>query len=147
MEQIIPWKEPCQVIKPHYPRPKGAGRRPVGLERMLRIHFLQHWFALSDPAAVEALYDSRAMRSFVGIDPGQEPAPDETTVSKFRHLMERHDLGDALFHKVNDYLAENGMKVARGTIVLEGFSRYTKTNSKKVLGNMNDLMSLYKHYI
>lgn len=117
MDQIIPWKELCQVIKPYYPRPKGAGRRPIGIERMLRIHFLQHWFALSDPAAEEALYDSRAMRSFVGIDLGQEPVPDETTICKFRHLMERHNLGDALFHKVNDYLAENGMKVARGTIV------------------------------
>ena len=117
MEQIIPWKELCQVIKPYYPKPKGAGRRPIGIERMLRIHFLQHWFALSDPAAEEALYDSRAMRSFVGIDLGQEPVPDETTICKFRHLMERHNLGDTLFHKVNDYLAENGMKVARGTIV------------------------------
>ncbi len=117
MEQIIPWKELCQVIKPFYPKPKGAGRRPVGLERMLRIHFLQHWFALSDPAAEEALYDSRAMREFVGIDLGQEPVPDETTICKFRHLMERNNLGDALFHKVNDYLSENGMKIARGTIV------------------------------
>lgn len=117
MEQIIPWKKLCQVIKPYYPMPKGAGRPPVGLERMLRIHFLQHWFHLSDPAAEEALYDSRAMRAFVGIDLGQEPVPDETTICKFRHLMERHKLGDELFHKVNEYLAENGMKVARGTIV------------------------------
>jgi len=70
MEQIIPWKELCQVINPYYPKPKGAGRRLVALERMLRLHFLQHWFALSDPAAEEALYDSRAMRSFVGIDLG-----------------------------------------------------------------------------
>lgn len=117
MEQIIPWRELCQVIKPYCPKPEGAGRRPIGIERMLRIHFLQHWFALSDPATEEALYDSRAMRSFVGIDLGQEPVPDETTICKFRHLMEHHNLGDALFHKVNDYLAENGMKVARGTIV------------------------------
>lgn len=117
MEKIIPWKELCQVIKPYYPKPKGAGRRPIGIDRMLRIHFLQHWFALSDPAAEEALYDSRAMRSFVGIDLGQEPVPDETTICKFRHLMERNNLGDALFHKVNAYLAENGMTVARGTIV------------------------------
>ncbi len=117
MEEIIPWKELGQVIKPYYPKPKGAGRRPVGLERMLRIHFIQHWFHLSDPAAEEALYDSRAMRSFVGIDLGQEPVPDETTICKFRHLMEAHELGDELFNKVNDYLAENGMKIACGTIV------------------------------
>ncbi len=88
-----------------------------GLERMLRIHFLQHWFELSDPAAEEALYDSRAMRLFVGIDLGAEPVPDETTICKFRHLMERNNLGDELFRLVNVYLAENGMKVSRGTIV------------------------------
>ena len=72
-----------QVIKPFYPKRKGAGRPPVGLERMLRIHFLQHWFNLSDPAVEEALHDSRAMRSFVGIDLGRERTPDETTVCKF----------------------------------------------------------------
>ena len=84
---------------------------------MLWIHFLQHWFNLSDPAVEEALYDSRALRRFVGIDLGREPAPDETTVCKFRHLMEKHDLGDQLFHQVNQYLQENGLKVSRGTIV------------------------------
>ena len=117
MEKIIPWAELAAAIEPFYPKPKGAGRRPVGVERMLRIHFLQHWFNLSDPAAEEALYDSRAMRRFVGIDLGREPAPDETTVCKFRHLMERHNLGDRLFGLVNEYLRENGLKVNRGTIV------------------------------
>ena len=67
MDQIIPWRDLCKVIKPFYPKRQGAGRPPVGLERMLRIHFLQHWFNLSDPAVEEALYDSRAMRSFVGM--------------------------------------------------------------------------------
>ena len=80
MEQIIPWQDLCKVIKPFYPKPKGAARPPIGLERMLRIYFLQHWFNLSDRAAEEALYDSRAMRRFVGIDLGRESAPDETTV-------------------------------------------------------------------
>ena len=117
MDQIIPWRELTAVIKPFYPEPKGAGRRPKGIERMLRIHFLQHWFELSDPAAEEALYDSRAMRQFVGIDLGQEPVPDETTICKFRHLMERHNLGDELFRLVNVYLEENGLKLSRGTIV------------------------------
>ncbi len=117
MEQIIPWKELCQVIEPYYPKPQGAGRKPIGLERMLRIHFLQHWFELSDPGAEEALYDSRAMRLFVGIDLGHEPVPDETTICNFRHLMERNNLGDELFRLVNVYLAENGMKLNRGTIV------------------------------
>ena len=117
MDKIIPWKELTEAIEPFYPKPKGAGRRPIGIERMLRIHFLQHWFNLSDPAAEEALYDSLAMRRFVGIDLGREPAPDETTICKFRHLMERHNLGDRLFGLVNVYLAENGLKVSRGTIV------------------------------
>lgn len=117
MDKIIPWKELAEAIEPFYPKPKGAGRRPIGIERMLRIHFLQHWFNLSDPAAEEALYDSLAMRRFVGIDLGREPAPDETTICKFRHLMERHNLGDRLFGLVNVYLAENGLKVSRGTIV------------------------------
>ena len=117
MDQIIPWQELAAAIEPFYPKPEGAGRRPKGAERMLRIHFLQHWFELSDPAAEEALYDSRAMRQFAGIDLGQEPVPDETTICKFRHLMERHNLGDELFRLVNVYLEENGLKLSRGTIV------------------------------
>ncbi|MGS2724950.1 IS5 family transposase [Porticoccus sp. GXU_MW_L64] len=117
MNTIIPWEGLVGAVEPFYPKPKGAGRRPIGIERMLRIYFLQHWFNLSDPAAEEAIYDSRAMRQFVGIDLGNEPAPDETTICKFRHLMERHNLGDQFFHLVNEYLQENGMKVSRGTIV------------------------------
>ncbi len=117
MDAIIPWQELAGAIEPFYPKPKGAGRRPVGVERMLRIHLLQHWFNLSDPAAEEALYDSQALRDFVGIDLGREPAPDETTICKFRHLMERHNLGDELFRLINEYLQENGLKVSRGTIV------------------------------
>ena len=117
MERIIPWKELTALIEPFYPKPDRAGRPPVGIERMLRIYFLQHWFQLSDPGAEEALYDTRSLREFVGIDLGQEPVPDETTILNFRHLLERHNLGDGLFHCVNQYLEENGMKVARGTIV------------------------------
>ena len=96
METTIPWEELAKVVKPFYPHPKGARRPPIGIERMLGIHFLQHWFNLSDPAVEEALYDSHALRRFVGIDLGREPAPDETTVCKFRHLMEKHELGDQL---------------------------------------------------
>ncbi len=87
MEQVVPWRELCALVAPHYPKP-GNGRRPVGVERMLRIYFLQQWFNLSDPAVEEALYDSAGMRQFVGIDLGCEPVPDETTVCKFRHLLE-----------------------------------------------------------
>jgi IS5 family transposase len=108
MDQIIPWRDLCKVIKPFYPKSKGAGRPPVRLERMLRIHFLQHWFNLSDPAVEEALYGSRAMRRFVGIGLGRQPAPDETTICKFRHLLEAHNLGDQLFVLINEYLQEKG---------------------------------------
>ena len=84
---------------------------------MLRIYFLQQWFNLSDPAVEEALYDSPAMRGFVGIDLGREPVPDETTVCRFRHLLETHDLGRRLFDEVQRHLAAKGLKVATGTIV------------------------------
>jgi len=116
MERVVPWSALCALIEPVYS--KGtAGRPPVGLERMLRIYFLQQWFNLSDPAAEEALYDSTAMRSFVGIDLGREPAPDETTILRFRHLLESHDLGKRLFEEVGRHLQAQGLKVATGTIV------------------------------
>ena len=117
METLIPWKELTEVIKPFCRHPKGSGRRPIGIERMLWIHFLQHWLNLSDPAAEEALYDSHALRQFAGIDLGREPVPEETTLCKFRHLMEKHNLSDQLFRRVNQYLQENGLKVSRGTVV------------------------------
>src|SRR5882762_9379764 len=116
MEQVVPWREVCALIEPHYPK-AGNGRPPIGVERMLRIYFLQQWFNLSDPAAEEALYDSSAMRRFVGIDLGCEPVPDETTVCRFRHLLEEHDLGRPLFDEVQQHLAAKGLKVATGTIV------------------------------
>ena len=117
MNGVIPWEELVEAVEPYYPQPSGAGRRPVGIERMLRIHFLQHWFGLSDPGVEEALYDSRAMREFVGVDLGEERVPDETTICKFRHLLERHELGKEVFCKVNGHLAERGLKVSTGTIV------------------------------
>jgi IS5 family transposase len=117
MDQIIPWSELTQALKPYYPDPTGPGRRPKGLERMLRIYFMQHWFNLSDPGMEEALYDSRVMRDFAGIDLGEEAAPDETTILNFRHRLEAKDMGAELLRLVNGYLAENGLKVSRGTIV------------------------------
>lgn len=117
MEQVVPWKELCALIEPFYPKNDGAGRPTVGLERMLRVYFLQQWFNLSDPSVEEALYDSRAMRAFVGIDLGREGAPDETTVCKFRHRLEAHALGEQLFALVNAHLAASGLSVSRGTIV------------------------------
>jgi len=116
MEVVVPWSELVALIEPHYPK-AGNGRPPVGVERMLRIYFLQQWFNLSDPGVEDALYDSLAMRGFVGIDLGREPAPDETTVCKFRHLLERHELGKPMLKQVNAYLEKHGLKIGTGTIV------------------------------
>lgn len=118
MDGVIPWAELAAAVEAVYPKPSEAGGRPpIPLERMLRIYFLQLWFNLSDPAVEEALYDSVAMRSFVGIDLGVEAAPDETTVCKFRHLLERNRLGKTLLKAVNEYLHSNGIKISNGTIV------------------------------
>lgn len=116
MEQIVPWAELCSVIEPHYPK-VGNGRPPVGLERMLRMYFVQHWFNLADAACEDALLDSTALRRFVGIDLGHERVPDATTLLKFRRLLERHKLGEALFAKVGEVLQAQGLKLGTGTIV------------------------------
>jgi transposase, IS5 family len=116
MNEIVPWAELCAVIDPHYPKP-GNGRPPVGLERMLRMYFVQHWFNLADEACEEALLDSSALRRFVGVDLGRERVPDATTLLKFRRLLEKHKLGEALFAKVGEVLQARGLKVGTGTIV------------------------------
>jgi IS5 family transposase len=107
LNEIIAWKELSKVIEPDYPKPKGSGRRPIGIERMLRIHFMQHGFNLSDPAMEEALYDIQTLHEFSHINLGREPASDETTICKFRHILDSNDLGERLFHPVNEYLVEN----------------------------------------
>jgi IS5 family transposase len=117
MDQVIPWDRLCKIVERHYPAEGGVGRPPIGVERMLRMYFLQHWFNLSDPAVEEALYDSSAMRAFVGIDLGRERVPDETTVCKFRHLLEEHKLGKRIFKAVKAHLGRAGLTVGRGTIV------------------------------
>ena len=99
MDRVVPWRDLCALIEPVYPK-AGHGRPPIGLERTLRVYFLQLWFNLSDPGVEEALYESLSMRRFADIDLGREPVPDETTVCKFRHLLERHDLGRKLFERV-----------------------------------------------
>jgi transposase, IS5 family len=117
MDRIVPWKRLRKIVRPFYYKGEGVGRRPIELERMLRIYFLQHWFNLSDPAVEEALYDSLSMRAFARIDLGEAPPPDETTICKFRHLLEKHGVGKKLFAEVNRYLAECGVTVSGGTIV------------------------------
>jgi len=116
MEQVVPWEKLCALIEPHYPTP-GKGRRPKVLEQMLRIYFLQQWFNLSDPAAEEALYDSDVLRDFARIDLGSEPVPDETTICKFRHLLEEHNLGEEILGTVNLHLQAKGVRITTGTIV------------------------------
>src|SRR5271166_1385216 len=116
MEQVVPWGELKALIEPHYP--KGSnGRPPVGLEIMLRVYFLQQWFNLSDPGAEEALYESPVLRRFAGVDLGRAPAPDESTILQFRHLLEKHDLGGAMLNAVNEYLESRGIRITTGTIV------------------------------
>lgn len=116
MEALVPWAALCEEIAPHYPV-AGKGRPPIGLERMLRIHFIQHWFNLADLACEEALYDSACLRRFVGIDLGREPVPDATSLLRFRHLLEAYKLGEALFARVGKELQAQGIKVNTGTIV------------------------------
>lgn len=116
MEQVIPWERMLAVIRPHYPV-AGNGRRPMPLEKMLRVYCLQQWFALSDPATEEALYDSTSMRGFAGFELGEEAIPDETTILHFRHLLEKHNLTEAMFEATTQYLKEQGLILQRGTIV------------------------------
>jgi transposase, IS5 family len=116
MDELVPWAALVALIEPHYPKGKN-GRPPIGLERMLRLYFLQQWFNLSDPGLEDALYESPVLRLFAGIDLGREPAPDETTILNFRHLLEKHDLGRAMLNAVNEYLARCGVRISSGTIV------------------------------
>ena len=116
MEKVVPWAELQALVEPHYPK-AGNGRRPVGLSILLRTYFMQQWFNLSDPGVEEAFYESATLRRFAGVDLGVAPAPDETTVLRFRHLLEKHDLGGAMLEAVNLHLEAKGIRIATGTIV------------------------------
>ncbi len=116
MEVLMPWSEFCALIDPHYPK-AGNGRPPVGLERMLRMYWIANWFNLADEACEDALYDVVVFREFCGFDLGRERIPDATTLLKFRHLLEEHEIGNAMFVRVGALLQANGVKVSGGTIV------------------------------
>ncbi len=103
-------------LRPLYPKGE-RGRPPIGLERMLRIYFVQQWHGLADEALEDALYDSQALRGFAGIDLTRDPVPDATTLLKFRHWLEQHDLAKALFDEVGALLTERGLLMRQGTIV------------------------------
>jgi IS5 family transposase len=116
MEQVVPWARLCAIVEPHYPKGE-RGRPPVGLERMLRLYFLQQWYALADEALEDALYDSHALRNFAGLDLGHDAIPDATTLLKFRRLLERHDLTAQLFAEVQALLEERQLLMREGTII------------------------------
>ncbi len=116
MDKVVPWARLEALIDPPYPKP-DKGRPPFSLSAMLRIYFLQQWYALSDPGAEEALYDMDAMRRFAGFDLAHDAIRDETTILHFRHLLEKHDLTSALFVSVRDYLEEKNLLLRGGTIM------------------------------
>ena len=116
MDEIIPWDEWVSIIEPYYPKGK-LGRRPMGIEKMLRMYLLQIWFNLSDPGTEDAIYDSYAMRKFTGIDFMTEAVPDETTLCKFRHLLETNGLNKLFFDAINRVMTQTGHMMKGGTIV------------------------------
>ena len=116
MDRAVPWRPLEALIEPHYPK-IGGGRPPYALSAMLRIHCLQQWYGLSDPAMEEALYEIASMRQFAGLSLARGAVPDETTILKFRHLLERHDLGRQIFETVKGHLQAKGLMLRQGTIV------------------------------
>jgi transposase, IS5 family len=116
MERAVPWRHLEAPIEPHYPK-VGGGRPPYALSTMLRIHCLQQWYGLSDPAMEEALYEIASMRRFAGLSLAKGAVPDETTILKFRHLLERHDLARQIFDTINGHLQAKGLMLRQGTIV------------------------------
>ena len=116
METIVPWARFIALIEPHYPQGK-RGRKPFGVEKMLRLYFLQNWYSLADEAMEDTIYDSHAARNFVGIDLGADAVPDATTLLNFRHLLEAHSLTEAIFEEVNAMLRERGIQMREGTMV------------------------------
>jgi len=116
MERVVPWSALEALVRPHYAK-AGNGRQPVGLSIMLRTYFVQQWFNLSDPGVEELLYESPVIRRFIGVDLGIAAAPDETTILRFRHLLEKHDLGGLMLDAVNVHLEARGIKIQTGTIV------------------------------
>jgi len=116
MERVVPWAVLVQIVEPHYPKAK-TGRPPFGIETMLHIHYLQQWFGLSDPAMEEALHDTPLYLEFAGLSSGSSRIPDETTILRFRHLLEKHDLAVDMLRVVNQLLQNKGLMLKTGTAV------------------------------
>ncbi len=116
MEEVVPWARLVQRLEPFYPKGE-RGRPPIGLERMLRVYFVQQWYGLADEAVEDAFYDSQALRGFAGLELNRDPVPDATTVLRFRHGLECHGLTKAVFDEVGAMLEERGLLMRQGTIV------------------------------
>jgi IS5 family transposase len=117
MDQVMPWSMLEAIIEPHYPKSGRRGRPPMPLGTMLRIHFMQQWYTLSDPGMEDALYEIESMRRFAKLDLGDDALPDETTILKFHRLLERHDLAGKLLEAVNGHLGNQGLLLRQGNIV------------------------------
>jgi IS5 family transposase len=117
MEQVVPWTRLLEVIEPHYPKSGRRGRPPIGLEKMLRMYFVQQWYGLADEAVEDAIYDSQALRNFLGIDLSRQSVPDATTLMGFRRLLEAHHLPQTMLVEVNAMLIERGLLMSKGTLV------------------------------
>ena len=128
MDALIPWKRLEKGIRRHYPKGGGKGRPPYSLSVMLRIHCVQLFYNLSDPAMEDMLYEIESVRRFVGVKLGG-PIPDETTILNFRHLLEAHKLGQKLLSEINKHLDEQGLILKEGTII-DAFWRARFKDSK-----------------
>ena len=148
MERVVPWSQLLKLIEPYYPK-AGNGRPPMPMETMLRIYFLQQWYSLSDPAAEEALYDIESMRRFAQLELLDDAIPDETTILKFRHMIERHALSEAIFADINNYLVEKGIQVSQGSMVdatIIQAASSTKNKDKKRDAEMHSTRKNNQYY-
>ena len=148
MERVVPWLRLLKLIEPYYPK-AGNGRPPMPMETMLRIYFLQQWYSLSDPAAEEALYDIESMRRFAQLELLDDAIPDETTILKFRHMIERHTLSEVIFADINNYLVEKGIQVSQGRMVdatIIQAASSTKNKDKKRDAEMHSTRKNNQYY-
>lgn len=148
MERVVPWSRLLKLIEPYYPK-AGNGRPPMPMETMLRIYFLQQWYSLSDPAAEEVLYDIEIMRQFAQLELFDDAIPDETTILKFRHMIERHTLSEAIFADINNHLVEKGIRVSQGSMVdatIIQTASSTKNKDKKRDAEMHSTRKNNQYY-
>lgn len=144
MDRVIPWRQLLDIIQPYYYK-GNTGRKPMGLELMLRIYFLQQWFNLGDPTVEEAIYDRLSFQRFLKIDLMMDPIPDETTILNFRHLLEKHDLTKKILFKVNALLERKGVLLKQGTIVDATLIKASSSTKNKEGKRDNEMGSTRKN--